>query len=884
MNIDIRTLVIVLSITSLLQVIILFFQYKVNKAYHGIGWWLLGFTSEAMGYGLLFLRDLISIQLITIIFANALVLSGAIFIYIGVIRFLDKKENLGIVIMVFTVFILSFFYYTYFDNDITIRTVIIYAAVGIIFLCPAHSLFFNKSRSINFSVHFNAVLFLIQGCFFIFRAVETITVDPVNSLFTPAIMQTVSFLFLFVEGILLTFGLIIMVNQRLNAENRESKENIELFFNASPDTISISRLPDGYIVNANEGFMAMSGYTRSEVIGKSTIDIDIWHNLADRQKLVKVLDEKGFCENLEAVFQCKDGSRTIGIVSAKIIKLQGQPYLLSVTRDITERKKTEATLRESEEKYRFLIENSHDIIYMLTSDGQFTFVSPAWTTLLGHPVNQVVGKSFQLFVHPDDLPGCMAWLQKVIVTGQRQEGIEYRVRHINGSWYWHTSSAVPIRNESGAIIGFEGTARDITERKVAEDALKQTRQNYETFFNTIDEFLFVLDEQGNIIHTNTTVIDRLGYTREELLGKSVLMVHPSERRDEAGRIVDEMLRGVAEFCPVPIIKKSGIQIPVETRVSPGFWDGKPVIFGVTKDISKIRLSEEKFSKLFFINPSACGLSDLDDHKYIEINEAFCTLLGFEKNEVIGRTASDLGILTPETSNAIIQKLDSYGNITNVEADLKAKNGDIKHVLLSAENITVQEKKYRFTVVQDITERKQAEDALQKSEERYRELSIIDDLTQLYNSRHFYFQLKIELDRSNRYEQPLTLLLLDLDNFKAFNDTYGHVEGDQVLRRVGQVIKGCLRETDFAYRYGGEEFTILLPMTTSADGVITAERIRTGFEKEIFSPAPGQDVRMTVSIGLAQYRLQEEMKAFVHRVDQFMYQGKKDGKNRVCSKT
>jgi diguanylate cyclase (GGDEF)-like protein len=177
--------------------------------------------------------------------------------------------------------------------------------------------------------------------------------------------------------------------------------------------------------------------------------------------------------------------------------------------------------------------------------------------------------------------------------------------------------------------------------------------------------------------------------------------------------------------------------------------------------------------------------------------------------------------------------------------------------------------------------KKTEQELKDSEQRYRDLSIIDDLTQLYNSRHFYFQLKIELDRSNRYEQPLTLLLLDLDNFKTFNDAYGHVEGDQVLMRLGHAVKRCLRETDFAYRYGGEEFTILLPMTTSADGAVTAERIRTEFTKETFSPAPGQDVHVTVSIGLAQYKPKEEMKAFVHRVDQLMYQGKKNGKDRVC---
>jgi diguanylate cyclase (GGDEF)-like protein len=186
------------------------------------------------------------------------------------------------------------------------------------------------------------------------------------------------------------------------------------------------------------------------------------------------------------------------------------------------------------------------------------------------------------------------------------------------------------------------------------------------------------------------------------------------------------------------------------------------------------------------------------------------------------------------------------------------------------------------VSRDITERKRVEEELKQSEGRYRELSIIDDLTQLYNSRHFYQQLKMEIDRVNRYGQPLTLLLLDLDDFKQFNDTYGHIEGDGVLSRLGQVIKRCLRQTDSAYRYGGEEFTILLPMTTSKDAAVTAERIGAEFKKENFSPLTGKNVHLTMSIGLAQYKPQEDMKAFVHRVDQLMYQAKKNGKDRVCS--
>jgi len=188
------------------------------------------------------------------------------------------------------------------------------------------------------------------------------------------------------------------------------------------------------------------------------------------------------------------------------------------------------------------------------------------------------------------------------------------------------------------------------------------------------------------------------------------------------------------------------------------------------------------------------------------------------------------------------------------------------------------------VSRDITERKRLEKEVRDSEERYRELSIIDDLTQLYNSRHFYQQLKMEIDRLDRHEHPLSLLLLDLDDFKAFNDTYGHLEGDQVLLRLGQVIKRCLRKADSAYRYGGEEFTIILPMTTSEEGIVIAERIREELRKEDFSPVSGEHVHLTVSIGLAQYRQEEDEKVFINRADHLMYQGKKNGKDRICSES
>ncbi len=184
-------------------------------------------------------------------------------------------------------------------------------------------------------------------------------------------------------------------------------------------------------------------------------------------------------------------------------------------------------------------------------------------------------------------------------------------------------------------------------------------------------------------------------------------------------------------------------------------------------------------------------------------------------------------------------------------------------------------------LEDVTDRKLAEDALRRSEETYRKLSVTDALTGLYNSRYFYEQLKSEIERAERYHHPLSLLLLDLDNFKDFNDTYGHIEGDEVLVRLGEVILTSLRKPDSAYRYGGEEFTVILPETTGNAATKLAERIREEFKREVFCPL-GCDkaVYKTISVGVAQYISKEELRIFLKRADSNMYHAKRQGKDRV----
>jgi len=163
-------------------------------------------------------------------------------------------------------------------------------------------------------------------------------------------------------------------------------------------------------------------------------------------------------------------------------------------------------------------------------------------------------------------------------------------------------------------------------------------------------------------------------------------------------------------------------------------------------------------------------------------------------------------------------------------------------------------------------------------ERLKELAITDDLTKLYNSRHFYSQLDNEINRFKRYQRSLSLLLIDVDHFKEFNDTYGHLEGDKILHNIARLITSCLRTMDTAYRYGGEEFTVILPETTCDAAMAVSERINEVVKNDLFIENDKKD--MSVSIGVTEYLPGELVSEFVRRADKAMYMAKEGGRNRT----
>jgi PAS domain S-box-containing protein len=398
-------------------------------------------------------------------------------------------------------------------------------------------------------------------------------------------------------------------------------------------------------------------------------------------------------------------------------------YLADIAWEIIGRKKADEKLRESEEKYRLIAENIDDTVWLMDMGLNTTFISPSVVRKRGYTLEEIQAMPLA----ENTTPSCFEAVMKVVAEEMTPEkladpendinvNLELELTRKNGTTYWSDNTFRLIHDGDGKPIGILGVGRDITERKNAEGALAQSQKNFSTFFNTIEDLLFIIDMEGNILHVNDTVVKRLGYSPEELRGRTVLMVHPPSRQDEALAIITDMLAGKADLCPVPVLTKQGKEIPVETRVVAGEWDGKPALFGVTKDISKLKLSEEKFSHAFHASAMPMGISRIKDGKFLDINEAFLASFGFTREEVIGRTSSQLNIFTdPGVREKIRREFTEKGKIRNREVLFNRKDGAVRIGLLSADHIEVGGEQCWLTTMSDITERKEAEEALRDSE-------------------------------------------------------------------------------------------------------------------------------------------------------------------------
>ncbi|MGZ5780248.1 MAG: putative bifunctional diguanylate cyclase/phosphodiesterase, partial [Burkholderiaceae bacterium] len=312
------------------------------------------------------------------------------------------------------------------------------------------------------------------------------------------------------------------------------------------------------------------------------------------------------------------------------------------------------------------------------------------------------------------------------------------------------------------------------------------------------------------------------------------------------------------------------------------------LFGISRDITErkvkeeaLRKSEEKFSKAFQASSVAITIVSLEDGRYIEVNDAFLETSGFQKHEVIGHTSTELRVwVDPGDRQKYIDELTKQGSLRNFETRSRMKNGEIRLFLVSTELIELQNETCTINFILDITERKQAEEAI-------RNLAYFDALTKLPNRRLLMDRLGHALIASNRSQEFGALMILDLDNFKALNDTKGHDVGDRLLVEVAQRIIASVRQEDSVSRLGGDEYVVMIEglgadeTTAASQTEMVAGKIRAALNQPYMLSNGEQAHYSSSSIGVTLFRGNElSIDVLLKQADMALYQAKGAGRNTV----
>jgi diguanylate cyclase (GGDEF)-like protein/PAS domain S-box-containing protein/hemerythrin-like metal-binding protein len=357
MKVDIQTLTLVLGLIFIVQTLVLSVQYRLNRSYDGQLWMALGNGVEALGFLFLGLRSIPALTLFSILGSNACIVLGMMLIFLGILRFLEVRLPLFWMWVLYGLFLLVVLYFSLIQDSTPIRVVNLALVSALINLLTALALFFQRNVHFKTTARILGSIFIAYAFMFLLRIVSALTATAqFSSIFNPSLSQSFFYAGGIVLGNLYTFMFILMINQRLQSEERETQQRFELIFNTTPDAILITKLEDGLITAVNPAFTRITGFLKDEVIKKPILHLGVWSNSEERDRFTRILKETGLCENEEFIFHRKDGTSFTGMVSARTFMMEGQPHIISVVHDITARKQVEEALRESEAKLQDLLQ------------------------------------------------------------------------------------------------------------------------------------------------------------------------------------------------------------------------------------------------------------------------------------------------------------------------------------------------------------------------------------------------------------------------------------------------------------------------------------------------------------------------------------------------
>jgi len=530
------------------------------------------------------------------------------------------------------------------------------------------------------------------------------------------------------------------ITERKQAEAalKESEEKFSKAFRSSPDAIAITTLKDGRFIEVNDSYTRINGYTREDVIGHTASELGAWTKAGDRERILGMLKERGRVHNEEADLCTKSGDVRTSLFSAELINIDGEPCMISIASDITERKQAEEALRESEEFSTSLLENAPNPITVINPDTSVKYVNPAFEKLTGFSLAEIAGIEAPYPWWPEERWSNRLNGLKGFMTGGSKI-TQQTIQNKNGEFFLVEMNMVRVMH-NGEFKYYMAHWNDITERKQAEEALANEAIRRRILIEQSSDGIVILNQNGKVYEANRRFAEMLGYSSEEVIQ---LYAWDWDTQWTREQLLD-MLHSVDEagdHFETYHQRKDGTIYDVEISTNGATFAGRKFVFCVCRDITErkraeeaLREREKRFSDI--AENSLEWIWEVDtEGKYTYSSPVVENVLGYKHEEMLEEHfydsfhPDDREELKKAAFEAFAQK-ERFREFINRNIH---KNG--KTVILSTSGVPIIDEEgnllgYRG-VDTDITERKRAEEALIKAEKKYRDL--LDNTNELIQS-------------------------------------------------------------------------------------------------------------------------------------------------------
>ena len=404
---------------------------------------------------------------------------------------------------------------------------------------------------------------------------------------------------------------------------QQRDERYRALFDRSLDMVYLHDF-DGNFIDANDSALKLLGYKKQEIMSLNFASLLSQDQIPKALEALQELKETGTQREVtEFKLKRKDGNFVYVETRASVIYREGKPYAIQgIGKDITERKQAEETVKESEEKFRSLVESTSDWIWEINLDGVYTYASPKIKELLGYEPKEVVGKTPFDFMPAEEVNRVANTFKDIVAASKPIKGLENTCRHKNGHLVILETSGVPVFDSKGQLSGYRGVDRDITERKQAEEELNFRAQ----LIDAATDSIFVHDFDGNIIYVNEVTCQSRGYTKEELMKMNIReLAVPEYAKAIEPKLSDFLKAGEAVFEFAHFRKDKSI-MPVEIHSHIIESGGRKLVLGIARDITE----RKKMQDSLIITDRLAALGNMAGGFAHELNNPLTSVIGYSQ--------------------------------------------------------------------------------------------------------------------------------------------------------------------------------------------------------------------------------------------------------------